>query len=153
MRWEREGVNGGVLPSKSPPRATCLETAILCQPLHTRLRVIPPQGREAGCLHVSFFQSLATCWREKGGIHFPILLTCSVCRDSSGPKKAFRQRDTYAGIETLARIFQNCKIQWDTDRTSIACAIPRDSPLAFSVFPSILTLLCYICTCYFMYLS
>lgn len=73
---------------------------------------------------------------------------CSVCRDSSGAKKTFRQRDTYAGIETLARIFQNCKIQWDTDRTSTVCAIPRDSPLAFSVFPSNLTVLCYMCTCY-----
>lgn len=132
---------------QGPPAFKLLSCASHCgQKMH--LRVIPPEGQEAGYLHISFFQSLAICWREKGGIHFPIRLTCLVCRDSSGPKKAFRQRDTYAGFETLARIFQTFKIQWDTDRSSTACAIPRDSPLTFSVFPSNLTLLCYICTCY-----
>lgn len=140
-KWDEKGkeqvtTKGRQRLNCSPVPATVVRTCISESP--------HPRARKLG-----IYVSVIGCTPEgEGGIHFPMLLTCWVCGDSSGPKKTFRQRDTYAGIETLARIIQNCKIQWDTDRTSTVCAIPRDSPLAFSVFPSKLTVLCYMGTCY-----
>lgn len=85
------------------------------------LRVIPLKGQGAGHLHTNFCQSLVVCWWEKGGINFPVLLTCSLCKQRLFWAQESPQAKRYTqmlAFETLARIFH--KTQWDTDRTSTA---------------------------------
>lgn len=110
-------------------------------------RVIPP-GRPRSCIT---YQFLLVIWLYAAGRRrhpFSYTFDLFSVQRFFWAQESFLDKEIHIGIEALARIFQTFKIQWDTDRSSTACAIPRDSPLTFSVFPSNLTLLCFICTCY-----